>query len=195
LHAGNQRQVTRLHEPQKRLRNRAGGRSPHLRVTVTIDPPLYWKVPNPDRHLRAHKNGATTTPSERDGSHLLLSRSNGQGKRRAPQPAPACRPPNRQTGSRPLATTKSCVAGKLVVAMPRGRLTLPSGFSASCAYVSASATRGRLQLPSALYLPLRKNEDATLTLEDGSRRSVHVTFGPAVGEASFTVLADQQRIG
>lgn len=77
--------------------------------------------------------------------------------------------------------------------MTPGRLTLSNGFSASCSYVLRQATTGKLELPSALYLPLRTDEDATLTLEDGSRCRVHVTFGPAIGEASFTFLADPQQ--
>jgi hypothetical protein len=72
--------------------------------------------------------------------------------------------------------------------MQAGRLTLPSGFSASCSYELASEERGLLALPAALYLPLRETEDATLTMADGSERSIRVNFGPAIGSASFTFL-------
>jgi len=72
--------------------------------------------------------------------------------------------------------------------MERGRLKVQSGLSASCTYRIVSESGGLLILPSALYLPLRESEDATLIMADGSERSIHVTFGPRVGEAPFAFL-------
>ena len=72
--------------------------------------------------------------------------------------------------------------------MERGRMRLPSGLSASCSYRLVSESAGRLDLSSALFLPAREGEDATLTMADGSERSIRVTFGPAIGEGSFFFL-------
>jgi hypothetical protein len=45
-----------------------------------------------------------------------------------------------------------------------------------------------MKLPNALYLPLRETEMGTLRLYDGEDRKVQITFGPAVGEASFSFV-------
>jgi hypothetical protein len=73
--------------------------------------------------------------------------------------------------------------------MEPGRLRLPSGFSATCSYQLDSESEGRLALPSALYLPHRDSEDATLTMADGHERAIHIIFAPTVGEATFTFLS------
>jgi hypothetical protein len=72
--------------------------------------------------------------------------------------------------------------------MKLGRLRLPSGLSATCSYRLVSESEGLLALPSALYLPYRESEDATPHDGDGLERSIHVTFGPKIGEGSFTFL-------
>lgn len=70
--------------------------------------------------------------------------------------------------------------------MTSGRLRLSTGFSASCAYeLDPAGAGGRLSLPSALYLPRREREDATLCLDSGSERPVIVTFEDTWGRATF----------
>ena len=72
--------------------------------------------------------------------------------------------------------------------MARGTLRLRSGLGATCDYQLTPDTGGRLKLPSALYLPLREDDAGTLRLEDGDERRVAITFGPQVGEASFSYV-------
>ena len=85
------------------------------------------------------------------------------------------------TGSESDECPISLLALRFASEMEQGRLRVPSGLSASCSYRLTAPTGGLLRLPSALFLPLRESEDATLTMADGSEQSVHVTFGPAVG--------------
>lgn len=73
--------------------------------------------------------------------------------------------------------------------MKQGRIRLPSGFSASCSYRLVSESEGLLALPSAIFLPLRESEYATLISSDSSESPIHVTFGRTVGEASFKFVS------
>ena len=72
--------------------------------------------------------------------------------------------------------------------MNRGTLRLRSGLGAACHYELSADGGGRLKVPSALYLPLRESDVGTLRLENGKECRVQVTFGPKVGEASFSYV-------
>jgi hypothetical protein len=67
----------------------------------------------------------------------------------------------------------------------RGRLGVSSGLSAECSYELTSADGGYLKLPSSLYLPVRKTDEGTLTLEDDSQRQIDISFGEQLGDANF----------
>lgn len=72
--------------------------------------------------------------------------------------------------------------------MDRGTLRLTNGFGATCEYELIGDEGGRMKLPNALYLPLRESDVGTLKLSDGEDRRVQITFGRAVGEASFSFV-------
>jgi hypothetical protein len=63
---------------------------------------------------------------------------------------------------------------------------LENGSSGSCRYALTSDAGGKLVLPMIFFTPHGQSVDsATLELADGTRRSVRVTFGPRVSEATF----------
>jgi hypothetical protein len=76
----------------------------------------------------------------------------------------------------------------VAAAMARGTLRLSNGLGATCEYEVTDEAGGRMRLPNALYLPRRERDVGTLQLSDGEHRKVQITFGPAVGEASFSFM-------
>jgi hypothetical protein len=72
--------------------------------------------------------------------------------------------------------------------MQRGRLMLADGSTASCDY-EFSSSRGRsLRLPELMFTAHGQTlHGAMLELENGERKTIIVSMGPKVGEATFTV--------
>lgn len=68
-----------------------------------------------------------------------------------------------------------------------GRLIFEHGASATCRYDFTSTDRGHLRLPPTMFTAHGEVTNATLELADGSHRSVSVTLGSRLGEATFVV--------